>query len=117
MKTPAAQTNEVISFGPFSLVANERRLTKDGAAAELSERAFDILVVLVSCPNEVVGKDDLRTQVWPNVTVEGGSLRFHIASLRGAPDDDPAKKRVVDPAINLGACSPLSLKGQAARSG
>jgi hypothetical protein len=37
--TPAAQNKEILSFGPFSLVASERLLTKDGAPVELSARA------------------------------------------------------------------------------
>ena len=66
MMTPDAETNEVISFGPFSLVASERRLTRNGVPVEITGRAYDILVVLLSRPNEVVSKSDL-TQVWPTV--------------------------------------------------
>ena len=67
MKRPAAQTKEVISFGPFSLVASERLLTKDGVPVELSARAFDALVILLSRPNKVVSKNDLLAEVWPDV--------------------------------------------------
>lgn len=59
MPTPAAQTRDVISFGPFSLVASERLLTKEGAPVELGARALDTLVALVTRPNEVVCKRDL----------------------------------------------------------
>jgi hypothetical protein len=34
--TPAAQTKEGISFGPFSLIAAERPLKRGGAPVELS---------------------------------------------------------------------------------
>ena len=54
---------------------------------ELGARALDILIALVSRPNEVVSKRELMAQVWPDVTVEEGSLRFHIASLRKALGD------------------------------
>ncbi len=54
---------------------------------DLSGRAFDILLSLVSCPNEIVGKRDLLARVWPDVTVAEGSLRFHIANLRKALGD------------------------------
>ena len=46
---------------------------------ELGARALDILIALMSTPNEVVSKKDLMARVWPDVTVEEGSLRFHIA--------------------------------------
>src|SRR5271170_6903145 len=87
MTTPAAQNKEIISFGPFRMVVSERLLTKDGAPVELSPRAFDILLALLSHPTEVVSKNDLMDQVWPDVTVEEGSLRFHIANLRKALGD------------------------------
>ncbi|HEX9588507.1 MAG TPA: winged helix-turn-helix domain-containing protein [Bradyrhizobium sp.] len=82
--TPPALAREVISFGPFSLVTSERPLTREGAPVELSARALDILVALLSRPNEVVSKNDLLAQVWPDATVEEGSLRFHIVNLRKA---------------------------------
>jgi len=84
MMTPPALAREVISFGPFSLVTSERPLTREGAPVELSARALDILVALLSRPNEVVSKNDLLAQVWPDATVEEGSLRFHIVNLRKA---------------------------------
>jgi DNA-binding winged helix-turn-helix (wHTH) protein len=53
------QTGEVVSFGPFELVARERLLTKEGAPVELGARALDILIALLSHPNEVISKKDL----------------------------------------------------------
>jgi DNA-binding response OmpR family regulator len=54
---------ETISFGPFQLIASERRLTKDGVRIGLGARAFDILVALISRPNEVISKGDLMSRV------------------------------------------------------
>src|SRR5262249_50664685 len=54
MATAADRAENAISFGPFKLIENERLLTKDGVVVELGSRAFDILVALISAPNEVV---------------------------------------------------------------
>ena len=110
MMTPAAQIKEVISFGPFSLVASERLLARGGAPVELGARALDILIALVSRPNEVVGKSDLLAQVWPDVTVEEGSLRFHIASLRKALGDGKDGARYITTMPGRGYCfvAPIS---------
>jgi DNA-binding winged helix-turn-helix (wHTH) protein len=78
MMEQATVTRNVISFGPFGLDASRRLLVKDGI--ELGARTLDILIELVSRPNEVVSKNDLLARVWPDVTVEEGSLRFHIVS-------------------------------------
>ena len=110
MMTAAAQTRDGLSFGPFSLVASERLLTKDGAPVELGARALDILIALLSRPNEVVSKKDLMARVWPDVTVEEGSLRFHIAGLRKALGDGKDGARYITTLAGRGYCfvAPIS---------
>jgi predicted ATPase/DNA-binding winged helix-turn-helix (wHTH) protein len=103
MMTPA-WTREVVSFGPFNLVASERLLTKDGAPVELGARSLDILIALLSKPNEVISKQDLLAQVWPDVIVEEGSLRFHIASLRKALGDGKGGARYITTLAGRGYC-------------
>jgi predicted ATPase/DNA-binding winged helix-turn-helix (wHTH) protein len=76
------KAESTLCFGPFRLLINERLLTRNGVAQPLSGRAFDLLVALVSRPNQAINKQDLMAQVWPDVTVGEGSLRFHMAHLR-----------------------------------
>ena len=104
MITPAAQTRNVVSFGPFSLVASERLLTKDGSPVELGARALDILLALVSRPNEAISKQDLLARVWPDVTVEESSLRFQIAGLRKALGDGQNGARYITTLAGRGYC-------------
>src|SRR5256885_1338784 len=95
MATAADQTNDGLSFGPFNLPVSARLLAKEGAPVELGARALDILTVLISTPNEVVSKKDLMSRVWPDVIVEEGSLRFHMAGLRKALGDGKAGARYI----------------------
>jgi predicted ATPase/DNA-binding winged helix-turn-helix (wHTH) protein len=99
-----AQTREVLSFGPFRLVVNERLLTKDGAHVAVSGRALDILIALLEHPNELVDKKDLLARVWPDVRVEEGSLRFHIARLRKALGDGNDGARYIETLSGRGYC-------------
>jgi predicted ATPase/DNA-binding winged helix-turn-helix (wHTH) protein len=110
MMTSAAQSREVISFGPFSLVASERLLTKDRVPVELGGRALDILIALVSSPNHLVSKSDLLARVWPDMTVEEGSLRFHIVALRKALGDGIGGARYITTLTGRGYCfvAPIS---------
>ncbi|MBC9032652.1 winged helix-turn-helix domain-containing protein [Sphingomonas sp. JC676] len=71
-------------FGPFELNIVERTLKKADEVIPLGSRAFDILVTLVDQPGEIVGKNALIDRVWPDVTVEEGSLRVHLSALRKA---------------------------------
>ncbi|TGP51596.1 transcriptional regulator [bacterium M00.F.Ca.ET.230.01.1.1] len=103
----------MISFGPFTLVANERLLLRQGAPVDLGARAFDILTILAARPNEVVSKKDLLAHVWPDVTVEEGSLRFHMANLRKALGDGKDGARYIATLAGRGYCfvAPISRSG------
>ena len=116
MATAAGQTRDGLAFGPFHLVASERLLTKQGAPVELGSRALDILITLISTPNEIVSKKDLISRVWPDVIVEEGSLRFHIASLRKALDDGKDGARYITTLPGRGYCFVAPVSG-AKRSG
>jgi predicted ATPase/DNA-binding winged helix-turn-helix (wHTH) protein len=93
-----------LSFGPFHLAPSERLLTKEGAPLVLGSRALDILIVLISTPNEIVSKKDLMSRVWPDVIVEEGSLRFHMASLRKALGDGMEGARYIATLPGRGYC-------------
>jgi predicted ATPase/DNA-binding winged helix-turn-helix (wHTH) protein len=104
MTTPAAQGKEILSFGPFRLVLSERLLTNNGVPVDLSPRAFDILVTLVSRSTKVVSKSDLMAQVWPGIAVEESTLRFHIANLRKALGDGRNGARYITTVSGRGYC-------------
>ena len=76
-----------VLFGPFELNIAERTLKRAEDVIPLGARAFDILVALVDQPGEVVSKRELLGRVWPDVTVEEGSLRVHLSALRKALGD------------------------------
>jgi predicted ATPase/DNA-binding winged helix-turn-helix (wHTH) protein len=104
MATAVGLVKDGVSFGPFHLVASERLLTKEGAPVELGARALDILVALIATPNEVVGKKDLMSRIWPDVVVEEGSLRFHMTGLRKALGDGKNGARYITTIAGRGYC-------------
>src|SRR6202020_675530 len=91
----SASTQETISFGPFELSSGERILRRDGLVLPLGGRAFDILNYLVKRPGEVVTKKELIDQAWPDVVVEEGSLRVHVAAIRKALGDGKFGNRYI----------------------
>jgi predicted ATPase/DNA-binding winged helix-turn-helix (wHTH) protein len=84
-----------LKFGPFELSSGERVLQRDGAMLPLGSRALDILIYLTERPGEVVTKKELIDQVWPDVVVEEGSLRVHIAAIRKALGDGKFGNRYI----------------------
>ena len=85
IKQPIATArNRTLRFGRFELSGSKRMLRRDGVALPLGSRAFDILIYLAERPGEVIGKKELIDHIWPNVIVEEGSLRVHVAGIRKA---------------------------------
>jgi len=113
MTGPTAPTREVLSFGPFSLIVGERLLTKAGVAVPLGARALDLLIVLVSRPNTSVGKAELMAEVWPDIIVGEGSLRFHMSGLRKALGDGENGARYISTLAGRGYCfvAPVTRSG------
>src|ERR1700723_949231 len=100
----SASTQETISFGPFELSSGERILRRDGLWLPLGGRAFDILNYLVKRPGEVVTKKELIDQAWPDVVVEEGSLRVHVAAIRKALGDGQFGNRYTTNIQGRGYC-------------
>src|ERR1700730_18887307 len=98
------QRTDIISFGPFRLFVTERLLEKDGVQLNLGSRALDLLIVLVERATEVVSKSELMARIWPNIVVDEGSLRFHIASLRKLLGDGQSGVRYVANVAGRGYC-------------
>ncbi|WP_050032541.1 winged helix-turn-helix domain-containing protein [Bradyrhizobium sp. LTSP857] len=82
-------------FGPFELSSGERVLRRDGVALSLGSKALDILIYLVERPGQVVAMQELIDHVWPDVTVEGGSIRVHVAAIRKALGDGQFGSRYI----------------------
>src|SRR5882724_1486553 len=82
-------------FGSFELNVAERSLRNADEAIPLGGRAFDILLTLIERNGEVVTKDELIKKVWPEVTVEEGSLRVHLSALRKALGDGRSGNRYI----------------------
>src|SRR3954465_6657344 len=117
MAKTGGQTEGGKSFGPFNLLVSERLLTKVGVPIELGARALDILITLTSKPNEVVSKHDLMSRVWPDVRVEEGSLRFHMANLRKALGDGKNGARYITTLAGRGYCFVAPISRSSDRAG
>src|SRR5450755_5169734 len=98
------ETRDEFSFGPFRLLVGERLLTKGGTAVDLGARTLELLIALISSPNEVVSKKDLLSRFWPDVIVEEGSLRFHMNGLRKALGDGQGDARYITTLPGRGYC-------------
>ena len=87
---------EIFEFGQFRVDVLRRSLEREGQAVALSGKAFEILRVLLEQRGEVVDKDALMRQVWPDTAVEENNITVAISSLRKALGETPASpKRIL----------------------
>lgn len=73
-----------LKFGHFRLRQKSRLLFNSDGIVDLSARSFDILVLLLTKPDQVIEKAALFDAVWPNLQVEENTLQVHISALRKA---------------------------------
>lgn len=69
-------------FGGWELRPSARQLLKHGRTVAVGGRAFDVLLVLLERPGQIVGKDDLYERVWPGLAVEPNNLQVQVWALR-----------------------------------
>jgi DNA-binding winged helix-turn-helix (wHTH) protein len=93
MSGPAAYG--MLKFGRFELSVGERLLRREGVVLPLGSRALDILIYLAERPGELIAKQELIDHVWPDVIVEEGSLRVHVAAIRKALGDGQFGNRYI----------------------
>src|SRR4051794_29705786 len=75
---------QAYEFGPFRLDANEHVLLRGDAAVHLTEKVFNILLLLVERGGHLVTKEELMEQVWPDIAVEENNLTVSVSALRKA---------------------------------
>ena len=84
-----------ISFDGFRLLPGQQLLLHDDKPVHIGSRARDILAALLDRPGEILSKQELLDRVWPNVFVEEGNLKVHVAALRRALGDGQSGRRYI----------------------
>ncbi|MET0535282.1 MAG: winged helix-turn-helix domain-containing protein [Steroidobacter sp.] len=73
---------DIVTFGAFQLNRTRRALLKNGSRLAMGSRAMEILLALTEKAGAVLSNRELLRRVWPNIVVEDGTIRVHVALLR-----------------------------------
>jgi Tol biopolymer transport system component/DNA-binding winged helix-turn-helix (wHTH) protein len=68
MPQPAGFPDPIVRFGVFELDRRAGELRKAGVRLSLQPQSFQVLSMLVARPGELVTRDELRRQLWPDNT-------------------------------------------------
>jgi len=96
--TPEPRAPAILQFGVFEVDLHARELYKQGVRLRLQEQPFRVLTVLLQRFGEVVSREELRAQIWPEDTFVDfdSSLNTSINKLREALGDSAENPRFIE---------------------
>ena len=78
----------VIKFGEFEFSRSAQRLSRSGKALRLNGQPLQLLVLLLEEPGRLVTREDIRSRLWPDTTVDfDHSLDVALNRLRAVLGD------------------------------
>jgi DNA-binding winged helix-turn-helix (wHTH) protein/tetratricopeptide (TPR) repeat protein len=86
----------VYEFKGFRLEAAQRRLLHNGQPVPLKPKIFDLLLLLVQMRGQLVEKDELMKEIWPNTIVEENNITVSMSILRKTLGDGRAGRRFIE---------------------
>jgi TolB-like protein/DNA-binding winged helix-turn-helix (wHTH) protein/Tfp pilus assembly protein PilF len=97
MAQPAPARSKV-QFGPFTADLRSGELRKYGIRVKLQDRPFQILIMLLERPGQVVTREDIRTRLWPDGRFVDfdSNISSSVGKLRAALGDSAAAPRYIE---------------------
>jgi len=94
----ATARGRIIRFGPFALDVRAAELRKHGVRVRLPRQSFQMLLLLLERPGEVVLREEIRFALWPNGTIVefDHSINAATKNLRAALGDSPDDPQYVE---------------------
>src|SRR5580698_1861706 len=94
----ADQARRIFRFGVFEVDAASGELRKSGVRLRLQDQPFQVLILLLERPDEVVTREDLRQKLWPADTFVDfdHSLNTIINKLREVLSDSASNPRFIE---------------------
>src|SRR5580658_89895 len=85
----------VYEFGPFRMDPDKQLLLRENQPIPVTPKAFETLLALVRHSREVVSKEELLKEVWPDSFVEESNLSQNIFLLRKALGDTAENRQYI----------------------
>jgi len=87
---------EEFTVADWSVHPDLNRISRDGEEVRLEPRVMDLLVYLASHGDEVLSRNRIVDDVWPEAFVGDDALLTAVSALRRAFGDDPRKPEVIE---------------------
>ena len=89
---------EVVRFGQYQANLRSRELRREGARVRLPDQSFEVLVMLLEHPGELIGREEIRKRLWSSDTFVDfdHGLNNAVKRLRDALGDSAESPRFVE---------------------
>lgn len=101
--TPVIENQDTFTFGAWAVNPKNYKISKDGAAIDISDRELKILKLFYNHPNEVLSRDTMLNEIW-GIDYFGTTrtLDQHIAQLRKKIEDNPSEPSTITTVHGVG---------------
>jgi DNA-binding winged helix-turn-helix (wHTH) protein len=95
-----------IHFGPFRIDQQRQEVTRDGSRLKLQGKVYQVLLILLEKPGEVVTREELRLKLWPADTHVNydANVNTTVNKLRQALGDSTDKPLYIETIPRKGYC-------------
>jgi DNA-binding winged helix-turn-helix (wHTH) protein/tetratricopeptide (TPR) repeat protein len=93
---PRDTSSKVYEFSGFRLEGTQRRLLYQGQPVPLTGKILDLLLFLVEKRGQLVTKEELLKQIWPDAVVEENNITVSMSILRKTLGEDRLSPRFIE---------------------
>ena len=100
---PVPERLPPLHFDELEIDPSARRVELGGAAIELTQREFDLLLFLARHPGQAFTRDQLMQFVWDyTFYTDSSTVTVHVRRLRAKLEPDPAQPRFIETVWGVG---------------
>jgi two-component system response regulator MprA len=88
------QSVELVSFADRRLNPGPREAARGGRRVELTTREYELLLLFMRHPRQVLLRDQIMDRVWGDAMVESNAIEVHIGRLRDKLEADDEERLI-----------------------
>jgi two-component system, OmpR family, response regulator MprA len=88
------QSREILMFADLRLDTGTREAERSGRRVDLTTREYELLLLFMRHPRQVLLRDQIMDRVWGDAMVESNAIEVHIGRLRDKLEADDEERLI-----------------------
>ena len=88
------QSGEILTFADLRLNTGTREAERSGRRVDLTTREYELLLLFMRHPRQVLLRDQIMDRVWGDAMVESNAIEVHIGRLRDKLEADDEERLI-----------------------